>query len=76
MGSVWAGVALAWQRLVVRIWCFHFCGSGLNPCWGTEIPQAEQPKQNKTKQKKTYNCVLQWSIIKEKFLLFLMSLNP
>ena len=44
-----AGVALAWQRLVVRRWCFHFGGPGLNPCWGTEIPQAEQPKQNKTK---------------------------
>lgn len=64
-----AGVALAWQRLVVRRWCFHFCGPGLNPCWGTEIPQAEQPKQNK-KTRKTYNCVLQWSIIKENFLLF------
>lgn len=36
-----AEVALAWQRLVVRSWCFHFCGPGLNPCWGTEIPQAE-----------------------------------
>ena len=48
--QVCAGVALAWQRLVVRIWCFHFCGLGLNPCWGTEIPQAEQPKQNKTEK--------------------------
>ena len=44
--------------LLVRIWCFHCCGLGSIPGWGTEIPQAvwcaPPPKKNQNQnQKKT-----------------------
>ena len=35
---------------VVRTQCFHYCGPGSVPGWGTGIPQASGQPRSKTKQ--------------------------